>query len=41
MVVVLPTVYKCKVTEPDEEEASARYGLQRHIRRRRIMVVEI
>jgi hypothetical protein len=34
---VLPTVYKCKITEPHKEEAKARYGLQRHIRRRRIM----
>jgi hypothetical protein len=30
---VLPTVYKCKITEPYKEEAKARYGLQRHIRR--------
>jgi hypothetical protein len=33
--VVLPIVYKCKITEPHKEEAKARYGLQRHIRRRR------
>jgi hypothetical protein len=33
---VLPIVYKCKITEPHKEEAKARYGLQRHIRRRRI-----
>jgi hypothetical protein len=32
---VLPIVYKCKITEPHKEEAKARYGLQRHIRRRR------
>jgi hypothetical protein len=32
---VLPTVHKCKITEPPKEEAKARYGLQRHIRRRR------
>jgi hypothetical protein len=32
---VLPTVYKCKITEPHKEEAKARYGLERHIRRRR------
>jgi hypothetical protein len=32
---VLPIVYKCKITEPDKEEAKARYGLERHIRRRR------
>jgi hypothetical protein len=31
---VLPTVYKCKITEPHKEEAKARYGLQRHIKRR-------
>jgi hypothetical protein len=31
---VLPTVYKCKNTEPLKEEAKARNGLQRHIRRR-------
>jgi hypothetical protein len=31
---VLPIVYKCKITEPHKEEAKARYGLQRHIRRR-------
>jgi hypothetical protein len=31
---VLPTAYKCKITEPHKEEAKARYGLQRHIRRR-------
>jgi hypothetical protein len=24
---VLPTVYKCKITEPHKEEAKARYGL--------------
>jgi hypothetical protein len=33
----LPTVYKCKITEPHKEEAKARYGLQRHIRRRRYL----
>jgi hypothetical protein len=32
---VLPTVYKCMITEPHKEEAKAWYGLQRHIRRRR------
>jgi hypothetical protein len=32
---VLPTVFKCKIAEPHKEEAKARYGLQRHIRRRR------
>jgi hypothetical protein len=32
----LPTVYKCKITEPHKEEAKARYGLQRHIRNGRI-----
>jgi hypothetical protein len=32
---VLPIVYKCKIMEPHKEEAKARYGLQRHIRRRR------
>jgi hypothetical protein len=32
---VLPTVYKCKITEPHKEEAKARYGLQHHIRRKR------
>jgi hypothetical protein len=32
---VLPIVYKCKITEPHKEEAKARYGLERHIRRRR------
>jgi hypothetical protein len=32
---VLPTVYNCKITEPHKEEAKARYGLERHIRRRR------
>jgi hypothetical protein len=31
---VLPTVYKCKIAEPHKEEAKARYGMQRHIRRR-------
>jgi hypothetical protein len=31
---VLPTVYKCKITEPHKEEAKARYGLQPHIKRR-------
>jgi hypothetical protein len=30
------TVYKCKITEPHKEEAKARYGLQRHIRRRNV-----
>jgi hypothetical protein len=32
---VLPIVYKCKITEPHKEEAKARYGLHRHVRRRR------
>jgi hypothetical protein len=32
---VLPIVYKCKIKEPHKEEAKARYGLERHIRRRR------
>jgi hypothetical protein len=32
---VLLFVYKCKITEPHKEEAKARYGLERHIRRRR------
>jgi hypothetical protein len=32
---VLPTVYKCKITEPHKEGAKARNGLQRHIGRRR------
>jgi hypothetical protein len=32
---ILPTVYKCKITEPHKEEVKARYGLERHIRRRR------
>jgi hypothetical protein len=32
---VLPTVYKCEITEPHKEEAKARYGLERHWRRRR------
>jgi hypothetical protein len=32
---VLPIVYTCKITEPHNVEARARYGLQRHIRRRR------
>jgi hypothetical protein len=36
---VLPTVYKCKITEPHNEEAKARYGLERHIRRRRYKLV--
>jgi hypothetical protein len=31
----LPTVYKCKITEPLKEEAKARYGLERPTRRRR------
>jgi hypothetical protein len=31
---VLPTLYKCKITEPHKEEAKVRHGLQRHIRRR-------
>jgi hypothetical protein len=31
---VLPTFYKCKIKEPHKEEAKARYGLERHIRRR-------
>jgi hypothetical protein len=35
---VLPIVYKCKMTEPHKEEAKARYGLQRHTRRRRMHV---
>jgi hypothetical protein len=30
---VLPTVYKCKITEPHTEEAEARYGRERHWRR--------
>jgi hypothetical protein len=30
---VLPTVYKCKITEPHKEEAKARNGPERHIRR--------
>jgi hypothetical protein len=33
---VLPTVCKCKITEPHKEEAKARYGLQRRVRRRNI-----
>jgi hypothetical protein len=36
---VLPIVYKCRITEPHKEEAKARYGLQRHIRRRRITFI--
>jgi hypothetical protein len=28
----LPTVSKCKITEPHKEEAKARYALKRHIR---------
>jgi hypothetical protein len=32
---VLSAVYKCKITEPHKEEAKARHGLERHIRRRR------
>jgi hypothetical protein len=35
---VLPNVYKCKITEPYKEEAKARYGLQRRIRRRRSLL---
>jgi hypothetical protein len=38
---VLLIVYKCKITEPHKEEAKARNGLQRHIRRRRIFENEI
>jgi hypothetical protein len=32
---VLPIIYKYKISEPHKGEAKARYGLQRHIRRRR------
>jgi hypothetical protein len=32
---VLPIVYKYKIPEPHKEEAKARNGLERHIRRRR------
>jgi hypothetical protein len=38
---VLPTVYKCKITEPHKEEAKARYGPQSHIRRRRCIEISI
>jgi hypothetical protein len=38
---VLSTVYKCKITEPHKEEAKARYGLRRHIRRRMVMMLVI
>jgi hypothetical protein len=31
-------VYKCKIMEPHKEEAKARNGLERHIRRRRNFV---
>jgi hypothetical protein len=33
---VLPTVYKCKITESHKEEAKARYGLDRRMRRRKV-----
>jgi hypothetical protein len=33
---VLPTVYMCKIMESHKEEAKARYGLQRRLRRRMI-----
>jgi hypothetical protein len=36
---VLPTVYKCNITEPHKEEAKARYGLQRHIRRTPFLII--
>jgi hypothetical protein len=32
---VLPTLFKCKIMEPHEGEAKARYALQSHIRRRK------
>jgi hypothetical protein len=37
---VLPTVSKCKITEPRKEEAKARNGLERHIRRRRRIFIK-
>jgi hypothetical protein len=37
---VLPTVYQCKITEPHKEEAKARNGLERHVRRRRGCVLK-
>jgi hypothetical protein len=36
---VLPTVYMCKITKPHKEEAKARYGLQRHWKKKNLATV--
>jgi hypothetical protein len=36
---VPPIVYKCKIMEPHNEEAKARYGLERHWRRRTFILI--